>query len=557
MRRRSLAPALALALLCLPLAACLAPDTGTVADVTGEEEISELAPVAKVTRIDVRQDSSLWLNADKRSLSGEAFDLGPEVDFKVLREMSDSLYTHTRSQQTYNGVPIWGEQVITTRDENGHVMRMHGNLIEGIQAVNTKPAMTADAALNDMKALHSASLGGESLSFANETSDLVIYLDKDVPVLTYAVSFFVDTELGGTPMRPTYFIDAQTGYIVHEFDGLTTADVGTGPGGNTKTGQYEYGTDFGHNDVSVSGSTYTMSNANVKTVNLNHSTNGSTAYSYSGPRNTHKTINGAYSPLNDAHYFGGVVFDMYQEWLGTAPLSFQLTMRVHYSNSYQNAFWNGSSMTFGDGGSTFYPLVSLDVSAHEVSHGFTEQNSNLTYSGQSGGINEAFSDISGEAAEYYMHGSNDFLVGADIFKSSGALRYMNNPTQDGVSIDHASDYYNGLDVHYSSGVYNKAFHLLATTSGWDTRTAFEVFARANQNYWTSSSNYDQAAAGVRDAASDLGYDTADVEAAFNAVGVDVGGTGGPSCAAVGDSCTSNSDCCSNKCRGRNGRKKCK
>src|SRR3546814_20028376 len=82
-------------------------------------------------------------------------------------------------------------------------------------------------------------------------------------------------------------------------------------------------------------------------------------------------------------------------------------------------------MTFGDGASTFYPLVSLDVSSHEVSHGYPEQNSGLNYSGQSGGINEAFSDMAGAAAEYYLNGgSHDFLVGAQIFNGRGALRSM-------------------------------------------------------------------------------------------------------------------------------------
>lgn len=102
---------------------------------------------------------------------------------------------------------------------------------------------------------------------------------------------------------------------------------------------------------------------------------------------------------------------MYRNWYNTAPLSFKLKMRVHYGRNYENAFWDGSQMTFGDGATTFYPLVSLDVAAHEVSHGFTEQNSGLVYSGQSGGINEAFSDMAGEAAENYMKGSNDWLVG--------------------------------------------------------------------------------------------------------------------------------------------------
>ncbi|WP_345301922.1 M4 family metallopeptidase, partial [Lysobacter hankyongensis] len=287
------------------------------------------------------------------------------------------------------------------------------------------------------------------------------------------------------------------------------------------------GTNYGKLDVTQSGTTCTMNNPNVKTVNLNGGTSGTTAFSYTCPRNTVKTINGAYSPLNDAHYFGSVIYNMYQAYMGQAPLTFQLTMRVHYSTSYENAFWDGSAMTFGDGATTFYPLVSLDVASHEVSHGYTSQNSNLTYSGQSGGINEAYSDIAGEAAEYYMKGTNDFLVGADIFKATGALRYMANPPQDGRSIGNAANYTAGMDVHYSSGVYNKAFYTLATTAGWNTQKAFQVFARANDLYWTASTDFNQGACGVQTAATDLGYTVANVTAAFTAVGVACGGTPPP------------------------------
>jgi pseudolysin/vibriolysin len=183
-------------------------------------------------------------------------------------------------------------------------------------------------------------------------------------------------------------------------------------------------------------------------------------------------------------------------------------------------------MSFGDGASTFYPLVSADVAGHEVSHGFTEQHSNLTYSGQSGGINESFSDMGGEATEYYWKGTNDFLVGHEIFKGNGSLRYMANPPQDGGSIDNAADYTSGLDVHYSSGVYNKAFYLLATKTGWDTPKAFKVFARANALYWSASSDYNDAACGVETAAGDLGFTVADVTSALSSVGVSCNGGGG-------------------------------
>lgn len=112
------------------------------------------------------------------------------------------------------------------------------------------------------------------------------------------------------------------------------------------------------------------------------------------------------------------------------------------------------------------------------------------------------------------------MVGGQIFKSDGALRYFADPTLDGRSIGHASDYYSGIDVHHSSGVFNKAFYLLATSEGWDTRKAFEVMVRANQLYWTRTSDYDNAACGVKQATDDAGYSSDDVINAFTQVGVD-------------------------------------
>ncbi|KAL8582084.1 hypothetical protein ACOMHN_004004 [Nucella lapillus] len=152
---------------------------------------------------------------------------------------------------------------------------------------------------------------------------------------------------------------------------------------------------------------------------------------------------------------------MYEEWYGLYALGYAPKIRVHYDECYENAFWNGRDMTFGDG--CTYPLVSQDVMAHELGHDITDRFSDLYYSAQSGGINEAFSDMSGEIAELFSRGANDWLVGQYIFKrSGGALRYFNRPSRDGRSIDSANDYTDGMDVHFSSGVFNKAFHQLVT-----------------------------------------------------------------------------------------------
>ena len=409
---------------------------------------------------------------------------------------------HYRYQQSFRGFKVWGEHVVVSENASGDLTNLFGRSagdlaadLDGQRAkISGAQALTIakNAALKTRVAMKQIS---------RESSEQMVYIDDSGKArYAHVTSFFADDVNGGAPSRWFTIVDATTGAVLKSWDGLTTALVGTGPGGNTKTGQYEWGSGgkYGYLDVAQSGSTCTMNNTNVKSVNLNGGTSGTTAYSYTCPRNTYKTINGGYSPINDAHYFGGVITSMYPAYTTYNALSFQLVMRVHYSSSYENAFWDGSTMSFGDGASTFYPLVSADVAGHEVSHGFTEQHSNLTYSGQSGGMNEAFSDMGGEATEYYWKGAADFLVGQEIFKGAAgqALRYMCNPTQDGGSIDNAANYNSGLDVHYSSGVYNKAFCTLAKTSGWNVPTAFKVFARANALYWTPSSTFVSGACGV-------------------------------------------------------------
>ncbi len=460
----------------------------------------------------------------------------------------------TREQVTYRGVPVYGNSVVVERDASGAVLSVDGRIDRGIGQglASVHPGLSANNAVQILRnhaGLLPVGIGIQGVSdtdLHHAKAELFVYARGAKPRLAYLTSFFNDST--GTPMRPTALIDANTGDIIASWDGLTTkntakggnggggkpggggggggsttATTATGPGGNQKTGQYFYGTDYAALDVQQSGSTCYMQNANVETYDMAQSRNRVTLWTFTCSYSDGDAINGAYSPINDAHHFGGVVHDMYSAWFGAPPLNQVLKMYVHYSRNYENAYWDGTEMVFGDGASTFYPLVSLDVTSHEISHGFTEQHSNLAYSGESGGMNEAFSDMAGEAAEYFDRGSNDFEVGADIVKPGtslgNALRYMCNPTQDGSSIDNAADYFSGLDVHYSSGVYNKAFCNLATTPGWNTRMAFEVFRQANALYWTSSATFNSGSCGVEQAAGDYGYSTGDVTAAFAGVGV--------------------------------------
>jgi vibriolysin len=460
-----------------------------------------------------------------RSAMGSILGLATGEKFTMLRQTKDfNSVTHTRYQQTYKGIPIWGVQTVVSRDHTDEVVRINGAVVLDTpkEILNIPGTLDPQGALLRMQKQHKAKAPNAVWSFRNEEFGTYIYIDKKGKAnLCYVVSFFADDELGN-PSRPIFFIDVKSGKVIDSFNRLTNGQ-GTGPGGNTKTGQYTYndvGGTYPGFGVTVAGSTCTMNTTDIKTVDLNHGTTGTTAYSYTCYNNTHEAINGAYCPMNDAQYFGQMVFDTFMNWYGVPILPFQLTLRVHYSTNYENAFWDGSSMTFGDGYTTFYPLVSLDVVAHEVSHGFTENHSGLIYSSQSGGINEAYSDMSGEACEYYMKGTNDFMCGYDIFKAAGeALRYLCNPPQDGISIDHVSEYYEGLDVHYSSGIFNKAYCLIAQSSGWTTKMAFDIFTRANMVYWTPSTTFQQGAEGAMNAAVDLGYPCQDVVNAFAQVGI--------------------------------------
>ena len=463
-----------------------------------------------------------------KSLPTPKMFLTEENDFIPIKSRIDQKNNKfSRYIQSYQGIPIWGHHLIVKETPNNEIS-YSGFFVSGLaqdfQGQELSYKLDREQALAIAKKSMAPNFAASQYEYSGESSQLVIYLMKDNnPNLAYAVNFFADTDKGN-PTRPYFIIDANSGSVIEQWEGLTFSKIGEGPGGNEKAGKRFYGDDFPLLEVTEKDdNTCIFENEKVRTVDLNHSSRNGKTHKYQCPENTYKAINGAYSPLNDAHYFGGVVFEMFESWLEMPPLTFQLELRVHYSRNYENAFWNGSSMTFGDGRSRFYPLVSLDVMAHEVSHGFTEQNSGLIYSRQSGGINEAFSDISGEAAEYFSTGENDWNVGAEIFKQANkALRYLHNPTADGRSIDHADDFTQSMNVHYSSGVYNKAFHILATSPTWDTKKAFLVFAKANMDYWSPSTDFNDGACGVRSAAADLDFNIEDVEEAFKKVGVACG-----------------------------------
>jgi vibriolysin len=504
------------------------------------------------------QESKKQANFSVGSGMSQAFGLNARNSFRAeKRDLAKSGATITRMSQYFDGLRVIDHTAIIGADAAGKVTRLHGYIAEGIE----NDLQSTSTSISDMNAVELAKAAHHGVyktsagwRYSDLTVNKVIFLTKaGKAAVVFNVQFFVDNTSTATPSRPNIMVDGNSGAILSYRDALAFAEVeATGPGGNEKTGRYDYGTDFPA--LIATGDANNVchfSTTNVKTIDIKNEGTGNpqgdgdlntSPHSFACSQNTDRAMNGAFSPLNDAHFFGTVVYQMYQGWFGVNPLKTDLTLRVHYGQQFENAFWDGKQMTFGDGKDMFYPLVVLDVTAHEVSHGFTEFNSKLGYSSETGGINESFSDIAGEAAEFFMRGRNDFLVGAEVIKQGEALRYMQDPTKDNMSIKHVRDFkeptdefgclfcriagggaacaeFCGTDVHHSSGIYNKVFYEVANSTGWTTKKTFEVFVKANQSYWSEQTNFKDGAAGIIHAATDLGYSTEEFKKAFNDVGI--------------------------------------
>jgi len=409
----------------------------------------------------------------------------------------------------HDGVPVWGADLVVHAPD-AWVDFVAGNRVSNLGGFDVHPEIAATAAAATARADYEAKLApGSEVAYDRESNQLVIYPRSEGETrLAFHVVFFTEANGAVEPGLWSYFVDAKTGEILDKLNGIHTVIAqGSGPGGNAKVAR-RWTNEL---DVRRDNALYVMDTTRLQTLDMRQQTSGGTIVSAAA-------LDGfADAAVNDAHGFAEATLNMLGEWQGFDSIDnkgFVIKSRVHYAVQYENAFWDGTQMTYGDGRSIFYPLSGdVDVVAHEINHGFTSFHSNLVYSRQSGGLNESFSDIAGTVAEFYVEGDHaDFDLGRDIFKGDRALRFMCDPAADGVSIDHFSKYNNSLDVHYSSGISNKAFCLSArrlSPSGTATQASVKraslAWYRANAAFWTQSTTFQQGCQGVLDAAKELGF----------------------------------------------------
>ncbi|HEY0587121.1 MAG TPA: M4 family metallopeptidase [Pseudoduganella sp.] len=472
-----------------------------------------------------------------------------------------------RADHTFQGLRVFGSESVVVTDEIGDIVsesadnRRNGldshrsAKASGKGAPDTTAAFGADEAIRIAVSrtggkTHRVKPQAELLIWpvvktqrtaaaANKAESALNALDVEEVVDHYELAYLVKTRMNkdGRPVFRDTVINATTGAVIKQWDALQTA-VGVG--------HSQYNGDVPIN-TTLSGSTYKMLDSTrgvggtfggMAITNANHSpeSNPQAGSIYTNSTNTwgdgQQYISGG-STTNANGQTAAVnalwglmnTYDTLKNVLNWSSLDGNNTatyIAVHVDNNYDNAFFdpNCKCMYIGDGGSSFNNLGSIDVIGHEMGHGVTDATSNLTYSGESGGLNESNSDIIGEMVEAYARAGgtgttipatgNDWMMGKEISKSGQPLRWMWKPSKDGASKDAWSSTLGNINVHYSSGPNNRMFYFLAKGSnsssssemysqyltkqplamtGIGSDKAFRIWFKANTTKFTASTNY--------------------------------------------------------------------
>jgi Zn-dependent metalloprotease len=494
-----------------------------------------------------RVPSFIWFREDSRIEPTAVQDvLRPALHMQFADAMrtkrveTDRLgYMHERVSQTYSDIRVeGGEYIIHSKD--GFVYATNGMWFDGI-AVNTNAALSKDDAvakavayvgaskyrwqMPEMEAAYKEITGNPDATYYPEGELVIVCRGGDIIKKDYVLAWKLDVYAAEPVSRQWIFVDAHTGAIVHTKNRIHNIDT-------PATGTTMYSGTQSFTCDSNAGAFRLRESARgngIRTLDCNNSTNTGNAVDFTNATTNWTTTANDDDAARDAHWGAEGTYDYYLNEQGRNGLDgagMMMISYVHYDSNLDNAYWDGSSMQYGDGSQQaggFNPLVSLDVCGHEFTHGVTEHSSGLDYSYESGALNESFSDIFGTALEWYRSPSTaDFLIGEDItVNANSALRSMQNPNAFGDPDCHSgTNWYTGSadngGVHTNSGVQNFWYYLVSqggngtndlgdayTVTGFGWYDAASVAFRNNTVYLVSTSEYMDSRIGSIQAAQDL------------------------------------------------------
>jgi Zn-dependent metalloprotease len=506
--------------------------------------------------------------------------LDAACDFRVLDIQVDPAGTrHVRLQQLYHSLRVWGGQMILHLDRRGRERPPTDALVRGIQ-LQPEPNLLAPEVLAIARGLDEP----EALCTRAPTSELLVYPETALQpragarapgnaasfrriVSNCRLAYHVHLERRGRagPRHDDSFIDASTGAVLKRWSSLRTAGTPA-----TSTGHSEYNGEvrLGSQRVPCGYVLADPTRGGSSTRDLAGATDGDgrlyvsarplwgDGQNYDAGRGS-QSANGQTAAV-DAHFGLMTTWDFYRNILGRNGVDGKgraVRNRVHYDHGFDNAFWSDDCfcMTYGDG-TSFRTLTCLDVVGHEISHGLCHATADLEYSGESGGLNEASSDIFGVMINFYAKGAQGkgtripdrqgvWTLGAELAtaEAPGPIRYLDKPSRDGSSLDAWDLLLGFLDVHHSSGPMNRAFYFLS--QGASSRKGADGYSeflpegmrgigndKALRIWWqtlatrlTPGSGYQEARDGAIQAARELygghGPEVVAVRSAFEAINV--------------------------------------
>ncbi|MFT5723737.1 MAG: gliding motility-associated-like protein [Bacteroidia bacterium] len=470
----------------------------------------------------------------------------------VLRKTLDlsNSESHKRYDHYYEGNRILGSDVVC-HFSNGLLTGINGRL--RVPTLQSKEVIAQEIALERAKVASKATafkwefpeeeamykIWQEDSNATYYPTGELIYAPKDLDFknpLQLCYSFEINAE---TPlMRKNIFIDAFTGQFVGEEDLLHQTDV-KGSANTKYRGVKPITTD------STAPGKYRLREVGrgggIETYDMNKGTRYGSAVDFTDTDNYWNNYNTNFDEIGgDAHFGAEKTYDFFKLYFNRNSFDgkgAKIRSYVHYRSNYVNAFWNGSVMTYGDGNGTSYtPLTSVDICGHEIAHAVTSNSARLIYRYESGALNESFSDIFGNAIEYFADSTQfSWRMGEDIMASASGLRNMANPkTHRDPSTYKGTYWYGGTGdnggVHTNSGVQNFWFYVLTTgASGTNDKgdkykvdslgihKAQQIAYRNLTVYLTSSSDYADARHFAIQSATDLYGDCSkEVQATTNA-----------------------------------------
>jgi len=511
-----------------------------------------------------------FLNKEKVDLKVEQ----PETEFQLNKTQTDKQgNTHFRFKQQYKGIDIWASSIAAHVNNQG-VYVVNGRYEITPQSLDTKPNLTEDEALQitmeDLKkhttvmSKTQSALLQKLVPHFQPVSELNILPKEKTTVLVWKITYSPNIK-----EHWHYFINAHTGIIEKKYNDVCSF------GPETAKADDLYGEERTINTYSLDGDYYlidasrdnfSLSSSDlpddpvgaIVTIDLRNNPVDQFGDWVDKLKHVESSNNRWNNPTAvSAHYNAGRSYEYFKNTFGRNSIdgkggTIWTVINVSDDNgrAFDNAFWNGSAMFYGNGKDAFKDLPkAIDAGAHEMSHGVIQNTANLIYEYQPGALNESFADVFG-----VMVDRDDWKIGEDVALRSafpsGAMRDVQNPNNGasrgevnkGWQPKNMNEYVNTNQdnggVHINSGIPNRAFYLFATAVGKDK--AERVYYHALDNYLTQRSQFVDCRASVIQSSIDL-YDNnvaAEAAKAFDGVGIKGEGVAGGS---TGGSSTTSSD----------------